>query len=1035
MNRSSRMFMACVLGVAAWTATGTGRAEPRQTGTTVPEGFRLQEFLGRTWRNELVGFPLREKHQPRVEAGHTLVGPDGEPVAYQVAPNASQNGAAVVFLADLDPFETRIYRFADAPAQSKTDLEVEETADVIRLSNSRIGVAIPKTMEEGGGPIESIRLASGRWISESRMETARSVTAYAAEIVASGPVFAEVLCRIRFEGDHPWELRFRLNANEPVVVVEETFSLEDESSFLLSLSRGFEPDHLLYRFGKGTTKGSVGTLATWPIDPSDPEPLFVLEPWLHWWERERQGNWFAAYNEKGEDLVAIGALQPGVWVDPERSPETRSSSQIRFHRQDEAFVARFPLCGGRRKWMIAALDKRASLDLAGGDPHQAPLPQQHLIKHGDFPLDAVKGYVFQWEGDHDNYPRLFVTRKQLPEFRKSFRPDPDRLAQFVKNPISQYQMDGPVAYCLATNDAALERHVAETAIAWVQSAVDMYLDQDSLVTLGFAPHHQTRILTAINLADTILASERLSPELRERLRAQLAFIGYTVNRSDYWSPERGFSANPNMTTTVAAYQTAVACIVPSHPMAAAWAGRGLEELKENQLDHWSDPGGGWLEAPHYAMVSYDYLVGCFIMARNAGFGDHLYDPKMKRVIEWFAKIATPPDSRIQGWRHHPPIGNTYIREPSGQFGVIAWLWKERDPQFASEMQWMYRQQGSWPAPGVGGFFPTLAGYREMLMDESIPAKPPAYRSELFPETGVVLRNLYPGDRETSLHMIAGRNHDHYDKDSGSITVWGKGRILADDFGYYGYVTGADHNMLTSAAAPDAAIMNVTEFASADDLDYVRGVKQAWTRQIAFVKDPDPLAPNYFVVCDSLAEPAPATWRLWMTAREVVVRNQGALLVGQEDVDMDLYFALPEKADLTTETISRTSASGLTPEGRQSAITTSQTGVILELDGQTWAMAVLYPRLKTENSPNISAIAGSSGVKIESPAGVDYVFLGPERFTFQEGDVAFQGTCGAVQIRGTRGVLSLGAAGSVAARGQALASEQPASRRWQPFDAQ
>jgi hypothetical protein len=45
------------------------------------------------------------------------------------------------------------------------------------------------------------------------------------------------------------------------------------------------------------------------------------------------------------------------------------------------------------------------------------------------------------------------------------------------------------------------------------------------------------------------------------------------------------------------------------------------------------------------MVSYDYLVGCFLMAHKAGFNDYLFDPKMGKVIEWMAKISTPPKKR------------------------------------------------------------------------------------------------------------------------------------------------------------------------------------------------------------------------------------------------------------------------------------------------------------------------------------------------------------------------------------------------------
>src|SRR5206468_23071 len=122
----------------------------------------------------------------------------------------------------------------------------------------------------------------------------------------------------------------------------------------------------------------------------------------------------------------------------------------------------------------------------------------------------------------------------------------------------------------------------------------------------------------------------------------------------------------------------------------------------------------------------------------------------------------------------------------GQFGTIAYLWRERDPAFAAEMQWMYRQQGAPPEPVVGGFVPSLAGFRSLLLDRTLPEKAPGYRSEWFPRTGVILRSHFPSARETQLHLVAGPNHAHYDRDSGSFTLWGKGRVVANDFGYYGH---------------------------------------------------------------------------------------------------------------------------------------------------------------------------------------------------------------------------------------------------------
>jgi hypothetical protein len=64
----------------------------------------------------------------------------------------------------------------------------------------------------------------------------------------------------------------------------------------------------------------------------------------------------------------------------------------------------------------------------------------------------------------------------------------------------------------------------------------------------------------------------------------------------------------------------------------------------------------------------------------------------------------------------------------------------------------------------------------------VPTQAPVYRSELFHAAGLVLRNAYPTSRETYLHMIQGCHRLHYDYDSGSIVLYGKGCIVANDFG-------------------------------------------------------------------------------------------------------------------------------------------------------------------------------------------------------------------------------------------------------------
>ena len=54
-----------------------------------------------------------------------------------------------------------------------------------------------------------------------------------------------------------------------------------------------------------------------------------------------------------------------------------------------------------------------------GVPTRAPLPQQLLVKHSDFPLNRIKDMALEWEttGDPLVHPRLLISPAQLAAFR------------------------------------------------------------------------------------------------------------------------------------------------------------------------------------------------------------------------------------------------------------------------------------------------------------------------------------------------------------------------------------------------------------------------------------------------------------------------------------------------------------------------------------------------------------------------------------------------------------------------------------------
>ncbi|MHB9134298.1 MAG: carbohydrate binding domain-containing protein [Armatimonadota bacterium] len=998
--------------------------------------FRLREFLGHEWTNERVTFPLTEKQYELATKNRKLIADQAiNELPYRIVAGPLQGGEVpyqilkgtpprIVFCANLKPFETRGYYFTNEPgtltSTAPLPMRITETAESITLTNHIVAIKLAKSLDGGKGPIAGI-MPRNEWIGSSIWNSEQPVTEYQVEITEYGYVFAEVICRAKLADGSAWAMRVQVIAGDPVILFDEKSSIAGKKSFWRLSLDGFNPDSLLYRYGKQDSGVGVGKNAAWKIEKGE---VFRLEPWLHWWERVRQGPVCSLYAEGGKDMLTIGAREAGAWVDPGKTWEQQPRPQLALIKDDAGLHMDLPLMTNQRKWMIAAPDQETSLAVLKEEKlaFSSPLPHRLLIKYGHFSLDQIKDYTLTWPAG-DLAPHIFLSKADLAKFRA--RKDLDTFTKqipgLLNNPLNVQEMDVPISAYLASGDAKLGRKLADSALAWMQDAVNMFLDQP-YAPYGGGPAQHSNIPLAATAADVVMGTDLLTPEQRERLLAQAAFLGYALNRPDFWNGERGYAANPNMTTSIDGYRVTLAAFLPTHPLAKTWAKDALTELKE-QVDTWSDSNGGWLEAPHYAMVSYDPILACYLMARNAGYDGYLDEGRLKKIMSWFGKIATPPDSRIGGFRHLPPIGNTYLNEPTGEFGVVAGIWKDKDPEFAAHMQYMYQQFNKYAQPGIGGAYPALSAYRRLLLDPDIPAKAPAWGSELFPETGVVLRNTFPSDRETQLYMIAGYNHLHYDQDSGAITLYGKGRVLIDDFGYYGNVPPEDHNVLESPVAANGGVMRVQQFYTKPAYDYIRGLNAAWTRQVTFVKDADPLAPNYFVLNDELLIPAPATWRLWCTANTVTPTEEGALVEGKEDVDMDVIVVRPEGGvTFTTEARTRRSVSGLFPNWNWGPMDSTQHGVLAALPKSKGLMTVLYPRLKTEGPPTVIPLADGKGVKVITAKGLDYIFQSAKPFTYAEEGLEFEGTAGLVQVRAkAQPVLALGSAGKLTFRGKTITS--------------
>jgi hypothetical protein len=1124
-------------GLCLFTVLACAGAAPVQGATEGERAlarFPLRDYLNRDWHNELVTFKVDSKLRGRRDL--VLLDGDQHPVPFQWQTGTN---AGIAFLASVPPFAQIEYRLVKGQrsevsgqrpevrgqwsvvsSQWSEDagLTIKDQPDSMELGNEQIAIRLNRgTKGLTEGPIGGVRLTSGKWVGAGELRWSSGTAALEGcrvKVVADGPVFADVESEYRLADNGYWRLRFRVIAGEPVVLIDESFSGPAGAVYRFKLGAGWEPDRLFWRKEQA---GATNALKDW-----SGENIFLLEPWLEWW-RSMCGNWLAAYREGGPDLLAVGLREPACWVEPGK---TKWDTRVDVARA--GLGLEFQLRGFQRKWMLMALPRDDALKPV---KDAAPLPQQYLIKHSDVPLDQIKDYVMEWPDAGLAHPRLYISTAELARFRQYFKVDTKVLSGMRGTTPKQNPLDDYVAYTLATGDRELQQTLAQFAVAELQGCVDLFTRQVRHPTPGALPHQKyDKLAPTLNTLDTVLSPGVLPPGDRARVRAQLAYLGYALAAPSFHSPERGYSANPNMTTAVRCMSGLIACLIPDHPEAKAWAQLGIREMA-NELDTWTGPNGGWLEAPHYATVSLDALIALALalhcnsrdssqpaeklsrfpffdcpipldsdLFRISDFGfrisgspglrqtpftdtDWAHHPKLKAAVRWLACISTPRDSRLGGQRHLPEIGNTYTGERTCLPGWMARIWRDKDPAFASQMQWMWQEQGSFTKPGIGGLYPGLMGYSALMFDPSIPAEAPAWGSEWFPEAGAVFRAHFPGEHETYLHYIQGRLHQHYDYDEGSFILWGKGQPLCEDFGYYGRAPAADHSRV--AYASDEGLGSegkVREFVAGERLDYLHGERPNWHRQILFIKDRDPLGPNYFVIRDTLGNahaqgvrallPTPLRpgpdWRVWIATdtvpgssapppishlpspishstppasvrsasprtlnsppSAVVLRRTGQpstinssaplRVPGRFGVDLVVYFTDTSSGTLSTEELSRTTGAS----GFKSPVTT-QHSLHLRLGENATVMAVLYPVTRTQTTPKFTKLANGRAVKIESSYGTDYAFLGLDPFDFSQGDLSFRGQTGAVQLRPDGPHPSLSGKGQVRYKGQVLTTDR------------
>lgn len=837
------------------------------------------------------------------------------------------------------------------------------------------GIAVPTAKGAfRDGPFQELKLKSGRWVGSSQLSGTPGIKDYQAEIRTRGPVFGDIECAYTFVGGARWRLRYRVIAEQPVVLVDEELNRISDRGWQVSLEGGFLPTHAIYR----ACISRLGDLARGcyflkKISRRTDGRVIELQPWLNWSNDvnatsaallQLGGKGYYVYDrEERRYILAPSAPQPGPELDEEaadveeplleededKRPVRKEGPKASLNPEDDAVILavgkaadwaregergarkaihvvvsegrvtlRLDMDGPARHWLMAAGSKAMSM-LSDTELNQG---QALRIKYLETSLDEVKDMTLSWSNARaTDYPRLILNREQAQQLSTSEE----------KSKLHFYHLQGEMGALkealFQTEDGRRHSAAIKAAMAQVRSAVNYFLQAGDPGTVRIAGENQAPhelavywLFNAAGAADYALASAELSAGQRKRLRAWLAFLVYRSRSPHIVCPEKGLSAFPNMTIYRYIGCGMIGLVISDHPAAASWAAEVEKKIKRD-LDWLCGPNGGWQESPHYQLAAFDSFLWYGIAAERAGLSSILHDRRLKAAMLYLAKICTPPDPRFENLRHVPPFGDTCLMETSNLFALGAAAWRQSDPDVAAMLQWMWIEQGRPRWALIGG----PAGshwHAHFLYQEEFAPGPPAWQSEWFPRFGAVFRHAFPSKRETYFLLRQGPCLHHYHRDQGAFILWGKGRPLCLDWGRPGDIPRHQHSGIDRGQSGE-----VTAFVTQPWADYLQAVQAGVKRQFVFVKDADPVGPAYMLIRDDAKgldpDDGPANWYVWLATDQPPRIEANALHVtGRDDVDLDLWLAdelLAAMPRLTTQELKeelspRAAPGGMAEEG-------------------------------------------------------------------------------------------------------------------------
>ena len=771
----------------------------------------LRDHVKQEWKNELLTYAFSATKGTCHPDSVTLAGPRGA-AAVQLSQIERWPGTCWVksaelwFIADLSPLATDNYtvRYDTkpvAPPKLATDLTITPGKGQVEITTPQFGARLlqgekeyqkPAPATDVPGPVIEMRLADGAWFGGSRMFGAGKIASYSAKLTDSGPVFARVAIRYTYAGGNTMDLAVQVAAGDNTMWMETRVAKhQPEDGFNLILNRGLPP--LVFQVqdeirrdrpcfmnpkkGHGTLEWAEIPLKNY-VAPKEHPPGMVtkLTPWEDWFGTFTQRR-IRLKLENTERELQIRSLDPGAWVEPRPieaifglDVDPAGGMWVGWAQKCMPIIRdatgeislQVNAARGVRKWTVSDC-----LSMSG----VAALFQWYDYKpESEFPpetrplvnyrLNEVKDYVLDWPDEPGRRPLLFVTRPELEARWKGKDADAALLERLTKH--GSAPSPESISYCpnsgypLALGAFLLSGCSPEVgAKTQIMARLRQTLHYD-LYGMQFgcagAP--------APILYDGVIDSSIVSKEERPVLRARMAYYGYRLADPAVWSAERGYaSGNQNMTVTWEISRGLVACAIPKHPMAKTWYAKA-QRIMDYFLDHMVGPAGEWPEAMGgHGRTSIDMILAFAIASTNSGLHDYVSDPRVKRMVMYWAKMQTPRDPRPRGIqdptpnrRYFPAMGRDPIGHPGGTCGAMARVTRNTDPDYSAQLQWAWREEGASSALNH------LNGFAYVSCDPQLPSQMPAWTSEVFPYAGAVLRHGLGTPDEHQVTLYSG---DHF----------------------------------------------------------------------------------------------------------------------------------------------------------------------------------------------------------------------------------------------------------------------------------